>query len=374
MKRLRLYIILCLFAFLANGELHAQRHFTATEQAVVSVPTPGLFAHSNAFEINFSILKADEYSFPLPVGKAEVKGGQALEITTTKGDAVKAMFAGTVRLARRTEQYGNTVIIRHDNGLETVYAHNAQNLVKIGQRVKAGQTVAIVGNDGANASCYFAIMVNGGWVNPETLLEVKGHKLRRQVVQFRKNGNRVAVTVTKEEKRASVTLDPDEVGEDPFQKSATFKLDLSLMEKEHWAYPLPGAHVISPYGNRGGKNHAGVDIKTKHNDEVLAAFDGVVTQSGPYYAYGNYIVIRHAYGFSTCYSHQSKNIVTVGQKVKAGEVIGYTGQTGRATTPHLHFEMRFKGRAINPNIFFDHANHALKAHVLTLGSKGTVKQ
>ncbi len=373
MNNLRLYIALCLLVFLTNGRLHAQRQFTPTEQAVVSVPTPGLFAHSNAFEINFSILKADEYSFPLPVGKAEVKAGQALEITTTKGDAVKAMFAGSVRMARRSEQYGNIVIVRHDNGLETVYAHNAQNLVKTGQRVKAGQTVAIVGNDGANAVCYFAIMVNGGWVNPETLIEVKSHKLRRQVVQFRKNGSHVAVSVTKEEKRPSVTLDPDEAGEDPFVKSSTFKLDLSLMEKEHWAYPLPGAHVISPYGRRGKKTHAGVDIKTKANDEVLAAFDGEVTQSGPYYAYGNYIVIRHAYGFSTCYSHQSKNLVKKGDKVKAGQVIGYTGQTGRATTPHLHFEMRFKGRAFNPNIFFDHANHALKAHVLTLGSNGSVK-
>ena len=116
-----------------------------------------------------------------------------------------------------------------------------------------------------------------------------------------------------------------------------------------------------------------MDIKTKANDEVLAAFDGVVVQSGPYFAYGNYIVIRHAYGFSTCYSHQSKNTVRAGQKVKAGQVIGYTGQTGRATTPHLHFELRFKSRTINPGVFFDHANYKLKANVLTLGRNGSVR-
>lgn len=373
MKKFHSYITLCLLALLVSGELHAQHQFSATEQAVISVPTPGLFTHSNAFEINFTILKDNEYSFPLPVGKAEVIGGQALEITTTKGDAVKAMFAGTVRMARRSEQYGNVVIIRHDNGLETVYARNAQNLVKPGQRVKAGQTVAIVGNDGQKATCYFAFLINGGWINPETILEVKGHKLRRQVVQCRKSGNHVVLTVTKEEKQAKLTLDPDDVGEDPLLKNATFKLDLGKIEQEHWSYPLPGAHIISQYGQRGKKTHSGVDIKTKANDEVLAAFDGVVVQSGPYFAYGNYIVIRHAYGFSTCYSHQSKNTVRAGQKVKAGQVIGYTGQTGRATTPHLHFELRFKSRTINPGVFFDHANYKLKANVLTLGRNGSVR-
>lgn len=373
MKRRYLNTFLFVLVLLTSTGLYAQHHFSAVEQAVISVPTPGLFDHSDAFEVNFAVLKDNEYSFPLPVGKSEVKGGQILEIVTSKGDAVKAMFAGTVRLSRKSEQYGNLIIIRHDNGLETVYGQNAQNLVKVGQRVKAGQTIAIVGSGGGKVACLFAILVNGCWVNPETILEHKSHRLRRQVVRFQKNGKRVSLTVVKEEKQKKVTLDPDDVDEDPFLKSATFKLDLSKMEKEHWSYPLPDARVISPYGRRGRKSHTGVDIKTKPNDEVLAAFDGVVVQSGPYYAYGNYIVIRHAYGMSTCYSHQSKNLVKKGQKVKAGQVIGYTGQTGRATTPHLHFEMRYKNRAINPNVFFDHANHRLKASVLTLGSNGSVK-
>lgn len=373
MKRLSIYISLLLLALLASPELHAQHRFSTTEQTVISVPTPGLFVQSNAFEINFSILKDNEYSFPLPVGKAEVKGGQALEIATSRGDAVKAMFAGMVRLSRKSEQYGNLVVIRHDNGLETVYGQNAQNLVKVGQRVKAGQTIAIVGGDGRKAACLFAILVNGCWVNPEIILETKSHRLRRQVVVCRKNGDLVDLSVVKGKKQQKVSLDPDDVDEDPFLKSSTFQIDLSKMEKERWSYPLPGARVISPYGRRGRKTHSGVDIKTKPNDEVLAAFDGVVVQSGPYYAYGNYIVIRHAYGFSTCYSHQSKNIVSIGQKVKAGQVIGYTGRTGRATTPHLHFELRFKNRSINPGVFFDHASHQLKAGVLTLGSNGTIK-
>lgn len=365
---IHLFTLLFLLAFVSP--VKAQHSFTPTEQSVISVPTPGLFSRSNAFNIDFDIIKDNEYSFPLPVGKAEVKGGQALEITSTKGDAVKAMFAGTVRYSRHSGQYGNVVIIRHDNGLETVYGYNAQNLVKVGQRVKAGQTIAIVGGKAGRIFCMFAIMVNGGWINPETIVEVGSHRLRKQVVQCRKSGNRVVVSVVKAEKKKGVTLDPDEVEENPLLSNATFKLDLQSIEKEHWSYPLAGAHVISPYGGR--RHHAGVDIKTKPNDDVLAAFDGVVTQSGPYYGYGNYIVIRHAYGFSTCYSHQSKNFVKKGQKVKAGEVIGLTGRTGRATTEHLHFEIRFKGKTINPNIFFDHASHKLQAKVLTLGKNGSI--
>lgn len=368
-----IYSLSLLLLILVASPCFAQRTFTATEQSVISVPTPGLFARSNAFNIDFDILKDSEYSFPLPVGKAEVKGNQALEITTSKGDAIKAMFSGYVRYSRKSEQYGNLIIIRHDNGLETVYGNNAQNLVKVGQRVKAGQTIAIVGNKDGKAACLFAIMVNGGWINPETIIEINSHRLRKQIVQCRKNGNRVVVSVVKAEKKKGITLDPDEEDENVLAKNNTFKLDLQQIEQEHWSYPLAGAHVISPYGGRGGRGHSGVDIKTKPNDNVLAAFDGEVVQSGPYFGYGNYIVIKHAFGFTTCYSHQSKNFVKRGQKVKAGQVIGLTGRTGRATTEHLHFEIRFMGRTINPNVFFDHANHKLKAKILTLSKNGAIR-
>ncbi len=364
---------LFLSTLLLGTTLHAsaQHKFTASEQSSISVPTPGLFARSNAFNIQFGILKPEEYSFPLPVGKAEMKGGQALEITTTKGDAVKAMFNGYVRLSRRMPQYGNTIVVRHDNGLETVYAYNAQNLVSVGTRVKAGQTIAIAGGDNGRVFCLFSIMVNGGWINPETVINPKNHKLRNQVLQCKKTGKNVSVTVINKEKDESLSLDPETTNDD-YENGESLKIDLQKIEQQHWAYPLPDAKVISPYGGRGRRGHAGVDIKTKEDDEVLAAFDGIVEQSGPYYGYGNYIVIRHAYGFSTCYSHQSKNFVEVGQKVKAGEVIGLTGQTGRATTPHLHFEIRFCGKTIDPAIFFDHANHTLKAQTLTV-KKGQKK-
>ena len=374
----------------------AKNEFTAAEQQQVSIATPGLFAQSQAFNVDFEIFRAKEYSFPLPVGKASlINGNSVMRISTAKGDAVKAMFDGYVRLSRKTESMGNVIVIRHDNGLETVYANNAENLVKVGQSIDAGQTIAIVGTREGETYCDFSIMVNGARINPETIIELKSHKLRRQTVQFRKEGNRIAIKViggkdssvskndkndrnNKETNKKSgssrgdhaMTLDPDEVY-DPFTITNTFLLDLEKIEEKAWAYPLPDARVISPYG--GARRHSGVDLKTKPNDEIYAAFDGEVVASGPYSGYGNCIRIKHAYGLETLYSHQSKNMVKQGDKVKAGQVIGLTGRTGRATTEHLHFEVSFGGKRLDPAIIFDHSNHKLKAATLHLTKGKGVK-
>ena len=371
----------------------AKNEFTAAEQQQVSIATPGLFAQSQAFNVDFEIFRAKEYSFPLPVGKASlINGNSVMRISTAKGDAVKAMFDGYVRLSRKTESMGNVIVIRHDNGLETVYANNAENLVKVGQSIDAGQTIAIVGSREGETYCDFSIMVNGARINPETIIELKSHKRRRQTVQFRKEGNRIGIKViggkdssvskndrnNKETNKKSgssrgdhaMTLDPDEVY-DPFTITNTFRLDLEKIEEKAWAYPLPDARVISPYG--GARRHSGVDLKTKPNDEIYAAFDGEVVASGPYYGYGNCIRIKHAYGLETLYSHQSKNMVKKGDKVKAGQVIGLTGRTGRATTEHLHFEVSFDGKRLDPAIIFDHSNHKLKAATLHLTKGKGVK-
>ena len=395
-QRLGLVAVSGMLMLSLSSFMPAKNEFTAAEQQQVSIATPGLFAQSQAFNVDFEIFRAKEYSFPLPVGKASLTNGNSvMRIETSKGDAVKAMFDGYVRLSRKTESMGNVIVIRHDNGLETVYANNAENLMKVGQHVDAGQTIAIVGTKEGETYCEFSIMVNGARINPETIIELKSHKLRRQTVQFRKTGSRINITVIggkdssvskndkndrndKETNKKSgssrsnhaMTLDPDEVY-DPFTITNTFLLDLEKIEEKAWAYPLPDARVISPYG--GARRHSGVDLKTKPNDEIYAAFDGEVVASGPYYGYGNCIRIKHAYGLETLYSHQSKNMVKKGDKVKAGQVIGLTGRTGRATTEHLHFEVSFGGKRLDPAIIFDHSNHKLKAATLHLTKGKGVK-
>ena len=384
LRRIGLAAVSGMLMLSLSSFMPAKNEFTAAEQQQVSIATPGLFAQSQAFNVDFEIFRAKEYSFPLPVGKASlVNGNSVMRISTAKGDAVKAMFDGYVRLSRKTESMGNVIVIRHDNGLETVYANNAENLVKVGQSIDAGQTIAIVGTKDGETYCDFSIMVNGARINPETIIELKSHKLRRQTVQFRKEGNRIGIKVIggKDSSvsrntgglgkgREAMTLDPDEVS-DPFTITNTFRLDLEKIGEKAWAYPLPDAKVISPYG--GKRRHSGVDLKTKPNDEIVAAFDGEVVASGPYFGYGNCIRIKHAYGLETLYSHQSKNFVKKGDKVKAGQVIGLTGRTGRATTEHLHFEMSFGGRRLDPAIVFDHSNHKLKAATLHLTKGSGVK-
>ena len=301
----------------------AQSKFSALEQQQVSMEDPMLFEKSDAFTIDFTSGSDKDYCFPLPVGKAKMGKDYNVEIETRKGDAVKAMFAGVVRLSRNNPPFGNVIVVRHGNGLETVYGNNAENLVKSGDRVKAGQTIAIVGTNKGRTYCEFAMMVNGSRVNPEIFFSLESHRLRKQVVLFQKtNSWKVDVSVLKT----------------PLPEEET--------ARQWWCYPLPGAKVISPYGGRGGRQHTGTDLKTKANDNIFAAFDGEVVFSAKYAGYGNLIRIKHPNGLETYYSHNSKNMVKVGDYVKAGQVIALTGRTGRATTEHLHFETRVNGKYV----------------------------
>ncbi|MFB9237368.1 M23 family metallopeptidase [Plantactinospora siamensis] len=114
-----------------------------------------------------------------------------------------------------------------------------------------------------------------------------------------------------------------------------------------WVSPMPGAEVTSCFGDRGGVLHAGIDLAEPEGTPIHAAGAGIVVNAGADFSgYGNSVVIDHGNGYLTHYAHQSRVAVSVGQKVKAGQVIGYEGATGDATGPHLHFEVH-KGELWN---------------------------
>ena len=100
------------------------------------------------------------------------------------------------------------------------------------------------------------------------------------------------------------------------------------------------------------KFHAGEDIPASYGAEILAAASGTVTTAGWVSGYGNYTVIDHGGGTMTAYGHQSSIIVSVGQYVEQGQVIGYVGSTGNSTGPHLHFEVYQNGSTVDPKSFF----------------------
>lgn len=148
-----------------------------------------------------------------------------------------------------------------------------------------------------------------------------------------------------------------------FTNDKTMFIDLARIQKDNYSFPLPGAKVISPYAGR-RKNHAGTDLKTFANDTIRAAFDGIVRMAKAYYAYGNIIVLRHYNGLETIYSHNSKHLVKQGTYVKAGTPIALVGRTGRATTDHLHFEVRINGQHFNPELLFDMHTQELQSKCL----------
>ena len=132
----------------------------------------------------------------------------------------------------------------------------------------------------------------------------------------------------------------------------TFNIDL-----RHFTMPTTSRVITSNFGSRWGRQHKGLDIKVYIGDTIRAAFSGKVRivryERG---GYGKYIVIRHNNGLETIYGHLSKQLVSENEEVRAGDVIGLGGNTGRSTGSHLHFETRLCGVALNPALMFDFRN------------------
>ena len=114
-----------------------------------------------------------------------------------------------------------------------------------------------------------------------------------------------------------------------------------------------GGIITSLYGYRDGKMHNGIDIALHTGDTVVSAFRGMVRVAKRYGSFGNVVVIRHYNGFETVYAHLSKIDVQPGEMVDPGQYIGKGGNTGRSRGAHLHFEIRFKGNAVNPRYIVD---------------------
>ncbi len=112
-------------------------------------------------------------------------------------------------------------------------------------------------------------------------------------------------------------------------------------------WPLSGI-VTSPYGVRDGSMHEGIDISVPEGTAIAASADGTVIFSQDHGGYGNVVIIQHTDNYFSVYAHNSKNIAKEGQKVKAGEKIALSGKTGKASGPHLHFEIRIGSKPIDP--------------------------
>lgn len=137
----------------------------------------------------------------------------------------------------------------------------------------------------------------------------------------------------------------------------------------NWNIPLKDTKINSEFGFRRYRWHHGTDLQLKTGDPVFNTFDGIVRmKSYDRNGYGYYVLVRHRNGLETLYGHLSKIIVEIGQEVRAGEILGLGGSTGRSTGPHLHFEIRYQGLSINPTEIFDFDIGRVKGDVYTITS------
>jgi murein DD-endopeptidase MepM/ murein hydrolase activator NlpD len=118
-------------------------------------------------------------------------------------------------------------------------------------------------------------------------------------------------------------------------------------------WPVLG-HITDSFGERldpfsgEGAFHTGVDVATDYGAPVHATADGIITSAGDHAGYGRLVVIDHGFGISTWYAHLSAFSAVAGARIKRGEVIGYTGISGRSTGPHVHYEVRMNNAPVNP--------------------------
>ncbi|MEA5463383.1 peptidoglycan DD-metalloendopeptidase family protein [Leptothoe sp. PORK10 BA2] len=112
----------------------------------------------------------------------------------------------------------------------------------------------------------------------------------------------------------------------------------------------------NPFGGYAYETHEGTDFAGPYGSPIFATADGLVDRAEYYGGYGNSVTIKHGYGYETLYAHMSKLAVESGVKVKRGDVIGYLGNTGRSSGPHLHYGIYYRGEAVNPR------NHMKMTH------------
>lgn len=164
-------------------------------------------------------------------------------------------------------------------------------------------------------------------------------------ISYSSSGNAAISQGEAKAKEVMVTLD----------KMNTYRI---AVEKFPLAMPVKSAfRYTSPFGRRWGRAHEGIDMAAPIGTPIYATADGVVIHAGRMGAYGNLIKIQHEMGIETRFGHLSKIKVKVGQKVSRGSLIGAMGNTGRSTGPHLHYEVRANGRAMNPMSFIKAAQN-----------------
>ncbi len=150
---------------------------------------------------------------------------------------------------------------------------------------------------------------------------------------------------------------------------ATFELPMESDYLSYYFSPIRGV-VTSNFGWREGRIHKGIDIDLNKGDMVSTVFDGKVRVARYQGGFGNVVIVMHPNGLETVYAHLSKLKVKEGDIVLSGQVIGLGGNTGHSSGSHLHFEVHYKGHALNPGAIISFTDHQLYHHTISIRNTG----
>ena len=157
----------------------------------------------------------------------------------------------------------------------------------------------------------------------------------------------------------------------PYQLPIDSIRDSIQIDCSGFQMPIRG-YITSKFGPRKYRYHYGTDIKLQTGDSVYNSWDGQVriVRFDPK-GYGNFVVVRHPNGLETVYAHLSRVLVEENEHIVAGEVIGLGGSTGRSTGPHLHYEIRYLGNALNTELMVDYQNFCMRDSLYTIQKHST---
>lgn len=263
------------------------------------------------------------------ISRFATNGHRGDDLCAAEGTEIYAAADGVVLAAQDHYSWGNFVEIDHGadaNGLRwsTLYAHMQSCAVQVGQTVTAGQVIGYVGSTGnaTGNACHFEMQVNGTLVEPR---------------YFTAYGGSDAAELTQEK--------ADEILAEAVRRAASDQVTAAdgaaLSGVDLFTLPVAPPPQVSGYDPENG--HPGIDFAAEEGAEVYAVAGGIVTAADYDVEKGNYVVLDHGGGLETEYQHMKSLLVSAGQSVVQGQVLGYVGSTGNSTGPHLHFEARQDG-------------------------------
>ena len=333
---------LCFAACMVRPELSAQPETMtaapespATAETAQPAETPAPAVQPSALPTLSDAANSPRFLCPVDYKyisrfRSDEDGHRGDDLCADEGTEIYAAADGVVLAAQEHYSWGNFVEIDHGtdaDGLRwvTLYAHMKSCAVQVGQTVTAGQVIGYLGHTGnvTGNACHLEMMANGVLTEPRYFTAYTGSD---------------AAELTQEK--------ADEILAEAVRRAAsdqTTAVDgaAALSGVDLFTLPVAPPPQVSGYAPENG--HSGIDFAAEEGAEVYAVAGGIVTAADYDVEKGNYVVLDHGGGLETEYQHMKSLLVSAGQSVVQGQVLGYVGSTGNSTGPHLHFEARQDG-------------------------------